>query len=351
MFGVAVACSLVAGFCKAAQSPTNAALSKQIGNAQATLISFVGGTVVLAVLSLLFGTGDISQVCSVPAWQLLGGVYGAFLVFTVTCATPVLGVALTLTTVMLGQLAMGVVIDAFGLMQTTPVAVSPMRIVGVLIVALGIVCINHYRHAKQMDSEPPSSVILNSAQSNDREVRATQLGNPGLSASQISSMEETAKAKASRAARPKVGLLFLMALVAGIGSSTQAATNAALATHVGTLEASLISFVGGTLVIFAITLIKIKGRSKPLTHIRPWKFLGGVYGAATVYFVVLATPVLGVGLLMACMMLGQLIGALAVDARGWFEARKIRVDGWRVAGLAIIALGVVLVTAAKLYGI
>ena len=312
MVGLAIVLSLIAGLCKATQSPTNAALSKDVGNAQATLISFTGGTILLLVLSLLFGSGDLSRIAEAPAWQLLGGVYGVILVFTITYATPVLGVALTLTIVMFGQLAMGVIIDSFGLLGVQQLDISPLRVLGVLIVALGIVCI--YRDQMKVHS---SNAAFD-------------------------------KSPKQKHASSKVGILFIMTCLAGIGSAAQAATNSALAVSVGTIEASFISFVTGMLVILVFTLIKTKGNFRPITHSAPWKFLGGAYGAATVYFVVLATPYLGVGLLMAVMMLGQLVGAAVVDSRGWFQAKRLPIDAWRLAGMIIIALGVVVVTYAKL---
>ena len=57
-----LALAIVSGLCMAFQSPTNATLSRHVGNLQATCVSFGGGAICLLILMLIIGTGDISLV-------------------------------------------------------------------------------------------------------------------------------------------------------------------------------------------------------------------------------------------------------------------------------------------------
>ena len=69
--------------------------------------------------------------------MLLGGVMGLLIVFTVTFAGPRIGVAATVGILIAGQLAMGAVIDRFGLFGVEQIAISWPRALGILLLGAG----------------------------------------------------------------------------------------------------------------------------------------------------------------------------------------------------------------------
>ena len=306
MFGIAILLAMGVGVAMSFQSPTNASLGLQVGAVQASLVSFTGGFLALLVLSLIFGTGDFSAALGVPAWQLLGGIYGALVVFSVALSSPRLGVSLALAVLMLGQLVGGMVVDEFGLFLATQIPVSPLRLLGCAAVLAGIVlvCVGGIR------------------------------SNGGL---------------ASEAFLQLVGCV-LLSFIAGLGSAVQLPTNAALATAVGTIEASTISFGGGVIALLVLTLLFNKGRINSFKGTKPWQFTGGLYGAYGVSANVVASPILGVSLAMVACMFSQIIGAMAVDSLGLLRARKVSINRWRIAGAACLLVGVACVAGAKLIG-
>lgn len=297
--------SACTGFCIAFQGPTNAALSKRIGNFQASTISFGGGTLLLLLASLLVGDGSAAEALHVPPWQLLGGLYGGYAVLIITFASPVLGMALTLTITMLGQIVTGMLIDTFGwfLMDKSPV--SPLRMAGCLLVAAGILLVYLGKRHQGDKSERLSSKAL---------------------------------------------LLGILTFFAGVAGAVQAPTNTALSVVTGKFEASFVSFLGGFLLLLVVTLVKGRGCFGEVRgrDIRPWMTIGGAYGAFVVFCNTVATPYIGVALVLASAMLGQLVSAMAIDNRGLMQAPKIKTNRERLAGVAVIAAGVVLVTMARL---
>ena len=294
---------IVAGLCMAFQSPTNATLTTYVGNFQASTISFGGGTLVLLLAVLIAGTGDLSLIVNAQWWQVIGGSYGAYMILIITYGAPILGIALTLTFIMFGQVVMGIIIDFFGWFGTEAVSISGLRVLGCVIVGIGIIAV--YVGKKPLNG---SSKTMNSA------------------------------------------LMGLLAFVGGVFSAMQSPTNASLAAIIGKLEASFVSFSVGFLLLLIVTLITYKGKLKPVrgVGIRPWMVTGGLYGACTVFFNVIATPYIGVALVVAGGMLGQLGGGIIVDCTGVLRAPKIAMNGWRYAGVIAIAIGVVLVTIARI---
>ena len=296
--------AIVSGLCMAFQSPTNATLSRHIGNLQATLVSFGGGTICLAVLMILVGSGNLSNLSDASWWQLMGGAYGVCIVLAITYAIPRLGAALTSTILMLGQIATGAVLDTFGLMQLDKVPLAPGRVMGCIIVLAGIILV-YIGKRKQ----------------------------------------ESGKTYGKGTAAVILFLAF-----AGVTGAMQSPTNTALASHIGNIEASFMSFFTGTIFILIIALIASKGHlfkdRKP--GIEWWMLIGGTYGAAVVFINIVSIPHLGSAFLLIATMLGQLTGGMLVDSFGLLRTNKIKANSWRWIGMAVIAVGVVIVALTKM---
>ncbi|RSL28675.1 EamA-like transporter family protein, partial [Salibacterium salarium] len=103
--------TLFGGITLSAQSAVNGTFSRKAGTFETTLLTFLTGSMFLAILILFFGQGNLLAVLEVPKWQLSAVFLGVlFLLFIVT-AVPRIGVIATNITVIIGQLVIGVVID------------------------------------------------------------------------------------------------------------------------------------------------------------------------------------------------------------------------------------------------
>ena len=298
----ALGIAVLAGLCNSMQGPTNTALSTHVGRAQATLTSFAGGAILLGVLVLLFGQGDLSGVTRVPPWQLITGLYGFIVIVSVVYATPRLGIAFTLMILMFGKLLTGAVIDTFGLLTATAQPLHLARVAGLTIVAAGILFVTK-----------------------DRMERAATSG---------------------MATGGGIFLAGVLVAIAGAGNAIQAPTLSALSATTGSMEASLWNFIGGLVCAIVYVLVSQKGKWQPFrgAGTRPWQYLGGAYGTVIVLIVITATPVLGVGLRVSAQMLGQLAGGMLIDSKGFLGCKKIPITAKRVAGVLLVATGALCLT-------
>lgn len=103
-----------AGFMIGFQSPINAMLSKKVGILESSFLSFLGGTIALAIIVFLFGKGRVAGALEVPYWQLFGGILGAIVVLNTIICVPHLGVMPTMVAMILGNLVVSAAIDHFG---------------------------------------------------------------------------------------------------------------------------------------------------------------------------------------------------------------------------------------------
>jgi bacterial/archaeal transporter family-2 protein len=134
----AVGFSLVAGLAGSIQVAVSGALGKRIGVLDAAAFGGIAAAVLLVLLALVVRNGEgIMAAFGEPPWMWLGGLMGAIVVSGITFSPSHIGVFATIGLLIAGQLAMGAVIDAFGLFGVERIPLGPARITGLLLLAAG----------------------------------------------------------------------------------------------------------------------------------------------------------------------------------------------------------------------
>jgi bacterial/archaeal transporter family-2 protein len=131
--------AVVAGLAGSVQVAVMARLGDRVGVfgalAWATFL-----TAVIAFLLLLVARQSVAgfvDAAHQPLWLWSGAIMGVLIVLTITFAGSRLGVAATVAILIAGQLAMGVVIDRFGLFGVQRVAIAWPRVIGIVLLATG----------------------------------------------------------------------------------------------------------------------------------------------------------------------------------------------------------------------
>ena len=140
-------------------------------------------------------------------------------------------------------------------------------------------------------------------------------------------------------------LVFATLLLAGAATALQGPTNARLVTAVGSpLNAAFISFAVGTV---ALGLLALVLQTRPdvgaMKALPWWAWMGGLYGCAFVVSAAWGVPRLGVATTITVMIAGQLLLSLALDHFGALGVEKQPLSLGRIAGIALVIGGVVLV--------
>lgn len=130
--------ALIAGMAVAVQGQINGGLGKKIGVIEGAFFSFALGTLVLLFVLIFWGNGQISSFTTVPKWQLVGGILGAFFVLVQVLVVPKIGVSSTLLAIIVGQIILSVIIDHFGLFnaERRPVDINKIAAVLLMFIAL-----------------------------------------------------------------------------------------------------------------------------------------------------------------------------------------------------------------------
>ena len=134
-------------------------------------------------------------------------------------------------------------------------------------------------------------------------------------------------------------------LAGGAFLALQAPTNAYLARSVGSpVNAALVSFAVGTLaLLLAAALLGARPDPAQMRAAPWWAWLGGLYGAVLVAAIAYAAPRLGVAPALTLVVAGQFVVAVALDHFGALGLAARPVTLSKLAGLGLIAAGVLLV--------
>ncbi|WP_416828137.1 DMT family transporter [Ectobacillus polymachus] len=130
--------ALLSGVVLALQAAINGGLGKRIGSIEGAFVSFSVGTLALLVAVLFIGKGTLPSLAGIPKYQLTGGLMGAFYVAISVMVVPKLGVASTLTAVIVGQLIMGSIIDHYALLGGKQISFDMKRALALVCLGVGL---------------------------------------------------------------------------------------------------------------------------------------------------------------------------------------------------------------------
>lgn len=130
--------SIIAGMAMSVQGVMNTRLGEGIGNMEAN--TFVQGTTfALALIVLIFWRqGSFTALGQVNKLYWLGGVLGIVITLTVMLGIKSLGTTLSISIILISQLLIAAVIDAFGLMGSEKVAFGWSKYVGLALMTGGM---------------------------------------------------------------------------------------------------------------------------------------------------------------------------------------------------------------------
>lgn len=268
----AVSASVFAGVLIAVQTRVNGELGAALGQGVlAALVSFGTGLIIVATLTSLnrrarSGVRAVVTALrsgSLPWWAVLGGASGAFLVMSQGLTAGVLGVALFSIAVVTGQALGAVAIDTRGWLGAVRIRLTLWRVVGAVMVLIGVVI--------ALDLTGGSST--------------------------------------------EGSLLFLLPLVAGLGSGYQQAVNGRVRQVAGSpASATLINFIVGTSSLLIAVAISLPFIGLPETLPDTWwLWTGGAIGTVLIAIQVSAVSVIGVLGLGVSIVTGQLVGSILLD--------------------------------------
>jgi transporter family-2 protein len=129
------------------QFGVNSQLSHWVGSPiRAAFVSFLVGTIALLIVSTFVRKPlpSLARLGDVPWWVWIGGLLGAFYVAGSIVTAPKLGAVTLAAAIVFGQTLASVLVDQFGWVGFKEQHASPGRLVGVVLVATGVVLVRAF---------------------------------------------------------------------------------------------------------------------------------------------------------------------------------------------------------------
>ncbi|MDR9751802.1 DMT family transporter [Pseudomonas sp. SZMC_28357] len=128
-----------AGAVLSVQAAINGKLGQSVGVLRSSLLTFVVGAVITALLIVFFEPAQAVSLMDVPKWQLSGALFGVTYMLVMVGAVPRIGAAVATVAVIVGQLGMGMLIDNFGWLGNPAIELSGSRMLAMACLALALV--------------------------------------------------------------------------------------------------------------------------------------------------------------------------------------------------------------------
>ncbi len=139
--------ALIAGAMMPTQAGVNHRLALALGNPiLSAFVSFIVGSIALLLYIVLTGIplSALGSIRNAPPISWFGGLLGAFFVASTIILLPRLGVAMTFTLVIAGQMVVTLIIDNYGLFGLPVKEINLPRVAGILLVVVGVVLIRRF---------------------------------------------------------------------------------------------------------------------------------------------------------------------------------------------------------------
>lgn len=130
--------AVVAGAAMSIQGVMNTRLGDKAGVLETNAYVQLTGFVLALIIAWLFGKGDIRQMTQAPWYAWLGGVLAPVITVTVMLSVGALSPTVAISTILISQLAVAALIDAFGWMGSEQIAFTWKKWAGLGLMTTGV---------------------------------------------------------------------------------------------------------------------------------------------------------------------------------------------------------------------
>jgi len=290
----------------ALQAPINNGLGRHTGPLTAAAVSFIVGSLALGVVAILAGHfTQLARITEASPYMLIGGVLGAIFVLTATIVIRTIGAGAVAAGTITGMLVSSVAIDSAGVLGLDKEPVTLLRLLGCAALIGGTILI-----------------VLRKSPDEDE--------------------TEAGEARTGISWKPILAVLGMG--FASCAVAIQAPVNAQLAEHTGEVNSAFISFTVGSIVL--VLAVVLSGQARSFGAIREahrWQLTGGFMGAINSTAALVFVQAVGAGVVTAATIAGQMAASVVIDRFGAFGLEKTAFSAARIAGIVLLAAGVLLV--------
>jgi bacterial/archaeal transporter family-2 protein len=128
---------LAGGIAVGLQGPLTSLMSQRVGTLESIFVVHLGGALLAGIPLLFLGGGNLGAWQTVPWYALGAGALGLVILGAVSITIPQIGVATTVTLIVVAELVTGAALDHWGLFGATVRTLDWPRALGILVLLVG----------------------------------------------------------------------------------------------------------------------------------------------------------------------------------------------------------------------
>lgn len=136
---IGIILSIISGVCMSFQGVFNTKLGEKIGMWETNVIVQGTGLILTLIILLIAGDGSFKHIKNTNKLYLAGGIIGVAIIYTVMKGISLLGPTYAIATILIAQLLSAALIDAFGWFGCEKIPFGATKIIGIIIMIVGIV--------------------------------------------------------------------------------------------------------------------------------------------------------------------------------------------------------------------
>ncbi|MDR6724554.1 transporter family-2 protein [Paenibacillus amylolyticus] len=134
---------------------------------------------------------------------------------------------------------------------------------------------------------------------------------------------------------------YIIAIFTGALLSLEGALYGKLGEQVGALETNFYNFFMGAIIALILLIFFGRGNLKLINTFPKWNLIGGILGVTYLLTLVIGVPIVGVGISMIAIVVGQMVTSMLIDHFGWLGSTRKRIGSKRVAALILMLAALV----------
>jgi len=135
---VLIIIAAIGGIAVALQAQFMGLMDKGIGTIESMFITYGSGGVLVGLAMLFYRGGNLAAWQNVPSYALSAGILGLIIVGTIGYSTPRLGLVTAFTIIVSVQFFVGAFLDHFGVLGAELRPLDLSRVVGIVVMLLGV---------------------------------------------------------------------------------------------------------------------------------------------------------------------------------------------------------------------
>jgi bacterial/archaeal transporter family-2 protein len=136
---------------------------------------------------------------------------------------------------------------------------------------------------------------------------------------------------------------YILALLAGAALSFEGAIYGELGKSIGQLETSFYNFFMGSIILGLLWLFFGKGKLSYVMEAPKWSLLGGFLGVVYLTAIVISVPIVGIGITMVAVIIGQLVMSMVIEHYGWLGSKKAKINKEKIYAVISMIIALILV--------